>query len=213
MPAPVNKIKREPMKLDREQFIKASEFIKHAILISDQPDPKNYVHVKIMGERCQLTAADGHCGKRVTLFRPAQLSIEETEKPDPDQEYLIDRATLLGFVELCKKHKAEFKEKAKRDHTLRYIDIGASALETHKDVLSYQQPACEFPVIDTFFVGSGTEVSEMKINPELAIKALKEFPGNVSVSFSGSGGPISMESNDGEYQAFYLPIKPVGDDE
>jgi hypothetical protein len=205
------------MKLIRDELIKASEFIKHAILISDQPDPKNYVHVKIMGERCQLTAADGHCGKRVTLFRPAQLSIEETEKPDPDQEYLIDRATLLVYIELCKKHKELLKKKAKHDHSLMYIDIGAQALESHGDVLSYQQPACEFPEIEKYFLGfveadKKREVREMKIDPALAIAALKEFPGNATVSFSGSGGPISMESNNGEYQAFYLPIKPVGDE-
>jgi DNA polymerase III sliding clamp (beta) subunit (PCNA family) len=202
------------MKLDRESFIKAAEFVKAAILISEQPDVKNYVHVKIMGERCQLTAADGHCGKRVTLFRPAQLSIEETETPDPDQEYLINRATLLGFVELCKKHKAEFKEKAKRDHTLRYIDIGANALESHADVISYEQPSLkEYPEIDAYFVGTGTEVSEIKINADLAAKAIKEFPGVAKVTFSGNGGPIAMESNDGEYQAFFLPIKPVGSNE
>jgi hypothetical protein len=200
------------MKLDRSEFIKAAEFIKHAILISDEPDKLNFVHVEIIGERCQLTAANGHCGKRVTLFRPAQLSIEETETPDPDQEYMIDRPTLLGYVELCKKHRTEFEHKAKRDHTLRYIDIGAQALETHKDVLNYQQPTFEYPELDAYFVGSGTEVSEMKIDPELAIKALKEFPGTVSVSFSGAGGPIVMGSREGEYQAFFLPIKPVGEE-
>jgi hypothetical protein len=201
------------MKLIREELIKAAEFIKPAILISDQPDPKNYVHVQIQGERCQFTAADGHCGKRVTLFRPAQLSFEEKEVVDPDQEFFIGRATFLGFTELCKKHKAKFEKAARRDQTLKYIDIGPAALESSSDCNTYEQPACKYPNIDAFFTEGNEEMSTMKIDPKIAIAALKEFPGNVEISFHGINEQIYMQTSDGIYQAGFAPIEQRGDDE
>ena len=139
------------MQLDRSQFLKAVKFLKPAILVTEGTEPMTNVHVKIVADRCQLTAANGVCGKRVTLVTPAQIAFDETEKPDDDQEFMIDKATLESFETLCQKHKAIFERAAKADQTLKLIDIFSNVLESHKDRLNYIQPLGTFKDIGSFF--------------------------------------------------------------
>ena len=198
------------MQIDREQFLKAVKFLKPAMLISDYPDAKNYLHVKIEGDNCQLTTSDGHCGKRVTLTRCMQLAIDEDEPLDPDQGYLIDKATLEGFETICQKHKTKFAKKSKSDQSLRLIDISSQILESHEDALSYYQSKLTFPEIDEYFEAKTSPVKSLKISPPIAIDVLKEFPGVVQMFFNGEEEAIYIRSHDITYQAFFMPIEPEG---
>lgn len=201
------------MKLDRQELLKAIAFLKPAIMVSDQPKPFNYVHVKTMGERCQLTTADGYCGKRATLFEPQQLSFDEKEVR-VNQEFMIDKPILEAYEKLLSKHKTAFEKAARTDHTLRYVDISDSALESHKDSLSYNQPLVSYPDIEKYFVEGNFSLSDLRFDSELVIATLKEFKGVVYVSFeehekhSGIPQRVFMQTERGEYQAFFCPAVP-----
>lgn len=196
------------MKLQRDELLKAIAFLKPAILVSDQPSPLEYVHVKTMGERCQLTAANHYFGKRATLFTPQQLEFEEREK-EPDQEFMIDKP-------LLSKHKAAFSKAVKTDHTLNFIDIFPNRLESHKDVWEYNQPKLSYPDLDRYFVEGNYNIENFRFNPSYAVDVLKEFPGVVHTTFAeskehpGFTERVYMQIESGEYQAFFCPIIPKG---
>ena len=163
------------MQLDRSKLIKAIKFLKPAISKADEAEQKisdkikalTYIHVRIDEGKCIMTAADGHMGKRVILERSPQLLLEPTEQ-DPDQEFLIPRATIEAFETLCQKHKARFEKLAKIDHSLKFVDIFSDSLESHKNVITYEQPVgIRFPDIDGFFFANKSSVMNIRINPTL----------------------------------------------
>ena len=200
------------MKLDRQELLKAIDFTKHAVVIDDQPSPRDYFHIKIFGDRCQITTTNKYFGKRVTLFRPQQLSFEETEIPDPDQEFMIDKPIMMTYEQLLKEHKAAFKKAAKTDITLNHIDISSSVLESHKDAIPYNQPLVSYPDVDKYFVEGNLDISQVRFESKIASDALKEFPGRVDISFDenpkspGNCSRIYLQIESGFYQAFFMTV-------
>ena len=210
------------MQLNRSELIKAIKFLKPAISkadeleqqVSDKIKALTHVHVKIDGDVCQLTAADGHCGKRVLLNRPTQLELEGDGPEIEDGEFLIPRATLEAYETLLIKHKSRFEKSARIDHSLKLIDIFSDSLESHKDKIEYLQPVgVHFPEIDQLFFANAEPVQNIKINYMTAIDALKEFNDHVEVTFSGENGAIYIATEDKTYQAFFLPVQRGGEGE
>ena len=201
------------MKLDRTELLKAIKFLKPAIMESEEPNALEYVHVKTIGERCQLTAGNKHCGKRATLFTPQQLTFDEKEELE-DMEFMIDKPILEAYEKLLSKHKTAFSKAVKTDNTLNYIRISPFMLESHKDTLRYNQPKFSYPDLDKFFVEGNYETNDFTLDPVIAIDAMKEFVGDVQISFAehreypGHIERVYMQSKSGEYQAFFLAKIP-----
>ena len=203
------------MLLDRSEMIKAIKFLKPAILKADESEQNTsdkikaltHVHVKIEGDFCTMTAGDGYCGKRVILNHPSQLMLDE-EKENEDGQFLIPRATLEAFETLCSKHKAKLEKSSRIDHSLKFIDIFPDALESHKDRIEYNQPVgVVYPEIDRFFHTGADPVEHLDANACVAIDALKEFTGNIQITFSGEDGPVYIQTEDMMFQAFFMVIE------
>lgn len=197
-------------KLDRQELLKAISFLKPAIMESKQPNSLEYVHVKTMGEECQLTAANGFLGKRLTLLKPQQLEFEEPVS-QKDMKFMIDKPILEAYEKLLQKHKTAFSKAVKSDHTLNYIDISPEVLGSHKDIFRYNQTKFTYPDIDKFFVEGKFKLDHLRFNPEFVIDTLKGFPGIVHVSFEehekhpNIPQRVYMQIETGEYQAFFMP--------
>jgi DNA polymerase III sliding clamp (beta) subunit (PCNA family) len=203
------------MKLDREQFIKAVKFLKPAIMVSEAEDSKNYVHVIIDQDKCQLTACDGAVGKRVTLIKPNQIDFVDNGRDlDDVKEYLIDKPMLEAFETLCQKHKKKLEKKMYRgakkdvDLSLKVIEISSNILISHRDELNYKQPTCTYPDLNKYFQAYGERMTGLKANPQVVIDALKECPDSeVEFTFCGEGQAVFIETEDRLFQSFFMPVK------
>jgi hypothetical protein len=203
------------MQLDRSVLLKAIKFLKPAISKADEEEQKHsdkikaltHVHVRIDAGKCIMTAGDGTCGKRVHLKRPSQLVLVGKEEKTPDQEYLIPRATIEAFETLCQKHKAKFEKSAKIDHSLKLIDIFDTSLESHKNVIRYEQPiGLEYPDLDQFFFANKEPVTDIKFSSGVVIDCLKEFGCHVEISFAGQREAVYICNDGAEYEAFFMPV-------
>ncbi len=198
------------MRLDREQFLKAVKFLKPAILVSDNQTPMTYLHVKVEREKCQLTATDHYCGKRAILLRP--ITVEDDNDFEPEfQEYLITKPSLEAFETLCAKHKKKLEAAGKRDPGVKLIDISDKILESNGVFINYKQPAgLEFPMLESFFEAPRYPIGSIKANPSVVLTAFKEFDARkeVEITMSGHDGPVNIQQEDFNFQAFFLPIRP-----
>lgn len=193
------------MRLNRTELLNAIKFLKPAIL-TGSTGSMSCLHVKIDEGKAILTAGNGFVGKRVLLLEPAQLDlIEEPEEPK-HYEFMIPRSTLEGFETICQKHKARFKDSP--DQTLQIVDITPHFLESHKDKLEYFQPVESFPDLNGYFIGSGPiPATELLLQSEYAIDALKEFKGRVRMMLTGNSGHVQLSNFDESYQAFFMVMR------
>lgn len=199
------KTKNKKMKIDREELIRAIKFIKPAILMTEQEDTRNYVHVKIEAGKMQLTACNGYCGKRAILVQSTQIDFMEQQE-EREGEFLINKPTLESFETLCTKHKAIFEKAAKADASLKLVEIKDNELISCRDSISYNQPIGHYPDIDRFFQYNRASTDRLLVDPKIMLDIFKEFGhGAVEINFSGEIDPVYVQQGDLTYQAFFMP--------
>jgi len=192
----------DKMQLDRAEFLKAVDFLK-PVIGSDKNtgDWKNHVHVSIDGITCTLTAGNTQQGRRVVLEKPdIPIDIEADQIEDnrdivEQYDFLINRPNLESFVTLCRKHKAKFEGAAKKDLTLRFIDIFSDQLESHKTTIRYMQPiGVVFPDKKHLFHSEEFTPNKIQINTDHMIDVIKGFETNAYFYFGTGEFPLSIQS-------------------
>lgn len=196
------------MKLSREDFIKAARFVLPAVKDSEQQtDPLGFVNVNIEGGVCQLTTGNGFVAKRAVLTRVAQLEIDGAPQ-DETATFMIPKATLEGFLTICAKHKARFDKST--DATLKLVEIGSTELESHTDVIQYDQPVFSYPDLSTVFEVTGEPTKEMIFDADSITKALKGFTGHVESMLCGDS--VYLSQDDMMFQAVFMLVGQVSDE-
>lgn len=187
------------MILDREQLIKAIKFLKPAIFVSDTSTALCYVHVKVENETCYLTSSNYGCGKRVTLQKPPQIAFDEKETPIEDQEFLIDRDIIDGYLAILQSHKKTFDKTS--DRSLKLVEIGPTELKSFTKTITHRQPGIVYPDLESQFFANMEEVDRIHIDPMVLIDVLKEFPGIAEIKFAGTEDAAYVKS--GDFEAFF----------
>lgn len=190
------------MQLERNEFLKAFNFLK-PVMGSDKnaEDYRNYVHVRIDGVICTMTALNFRCGKRITLEKPdIPIDIEadqiESNTDIAEQyDFLINRSNLESFATLCQKHKAKLEKAARKDLTLKFIEIFPNRLESHKTTIRYMQPiGVVFPDKTSYFHTEIFSPEKIQLDTDHMIDVMRGFETNALFYFGSGEFPLSIQS-------------------